>query len=154
MPTLVRHLEIIEDDWVRVDGDEESSVERAILPFGRWQNEPGTGVWLDNDVEVESIGSEIAAAPLVAVHFPLFADGRGLSIGAMLRKHFSFAGELRAFGEILPDLAVFMHRCGFDSYEFANQQDAETAIECIKATTHHYQSSVREPTPPFRRAAW
>ena len=154
MPTLVKGREIVEDDWVRVDGDEPLPGERVILPLERWQSEPGAGIWVDNDVDVESIGSEIAAAPLIAVHFPMFADGRGLSIGAMLRKHFSFAGELRAFGEILPDLAVFMHRCGFDSFEFANERAAETAIECINATTHHYQSSVREPTPPFRRAAW
>lgn len=77
MPTLVSNLEVVEDDWVKLDGEEPAEGRRVILPLDRWQNERGAGVWIDNDVEVESFGASLAEAPVVAVHFPLFADGRG-----------------------------------------------------------------------------
>ena len=154
MPTLVSNLEIVDDEWTRVVDGGVPAETKVILPLDVWQANRDAGVWIDNDMDIEAIGPNIAQAPLIAVNFPMFADGRGLSAATMLRRHYGFSGELRAFGEVLPDIAVFMHRCGFDSFEFRTDEDAAAAIECIRAMTDHYQSSVREPTPPFKRAAW
>ena len=152
MPTLVRHLRIVRDDWRLVEaGAAEPGV---IAPLEAWRENPeGAGVWLESDTEVEDIAAQILGAPVIAVEFPAFADGRGLSIGALLRNRYGFAGELRAFGEIVPDLTEYMHRCGFDAFVMANDTDARTAIEAIGRMSDHYQASVREPLPPFRRSA-
>ena len=152
MPTLVRDLEIARDDWrLALEGPAEPGV---IAPLEAWRENPeGAGVWLESDTEIEEVASEILGAPVIAVEFPAFADGRGLSIGALLRSRFGFTGELRAFGEIVPDLTEYMHRCGFNAFVMANDTDANTAIAAIGRMSDHYQASVREPLPPFRRTA-
>ena len=151
LPCLVRDGRIVEDDWTLViEGEAAPGV---IAPLEAWERNPdGAGVWVEGDTEVDAVGADVAKAPVVAVHFPAFADGRGLSFGALLRSRYGYHGELRAFGEIIPDLTEYMHRCGFNAFLLANRQQAEVAIACIERMSDHYQASVRQPTPPFRDA--
>ena len=148
-PCLVRDGRIVEDDWTLVlEGDAAPGV---IAPFSRWQHSPdGAGVWVEGDAEVEEIGPLLATAPLVAVRFPAIVDGRGLSLGALLRSRYGFDGELRAFGDVIPDITEYMHRCGFNAFVLPNREQAEVAIACIGRMSDHYQASVREPRPPFQ----
>ena len=90
--------------------------------------------------------------PATVIRFPAFADGRGLSLGSLLRSRYGYAGELRAFGEIVPDLTAYMLRCGFDAFALADEQQTRTAIACMNRMSDHYQTSVREPEPAFRRS--
>ena len=159
MPTLVRDLEIVPDEWTLVDsgGVPDPVPERAILPFEEWLERRAvlpvgrTGTWVEGDVEAEAVGPHAADLPLIAVHFPAFADGRGLSLGALLRTRYGFGGELRAYGDILPDLAQYLHRSGFDAFIVADRRSAEVAIASVGSITDHYQASVRQPVPAFRR---
>lgn len=146
---LVRDGRIVEDDWTLVvEGDAAPGV---IAPLPGWQRNPeGAGVWVEGHAEVEEIGPLLATAPLVAVRFPAIVDGRGLSLGALLRSRYGFEGELRAFGDIIPDITEYMHRCGFNAFVLPNREQAEVAIACIGRMSDHYQASVREPLPPFR----
>ena len=147
---LVRDGRIVADRWTLIEEGE--SRPGAIAPLAAWRAAPeGAGVWLAGDVEVEEVASEILDAPVVAVRFPAFADGRGLSFGAVLRSRYRYAGELRAFGEIIPDLTTYMLRCGFDAFVLADRRQAEVAIACMKRMSDHYQASVQTPAPPFRR---
>ena len=159
MPTLVRDLEIVPDEWTLIDsGDVPDPVpERTILPFEDWlprrEGLPGghAGIWVEGDAEAEAVGPHTADLPLIAVHFPAFADGRGLSLGSLLRTRYGFEGELRAYGDILPDLAQYLHRSGFDAFVLADRRAAEVAIASVGSITDHYQASVRQPIPAFRR---
>ena len=146
---LVRDGRIVEDDWTLVlEGD---AAPGTIAPLPAWQRNPeGAGVWVEGDAEVEEIGPLLATAPLVAVRFPAIVDGRGLSLGALLRSRYGFDGELRAFGDIIPDITEYMHRCGFNAFVLPNREQAEVAIACIERMSDHYQASVREPRPPFQ----
>lgn len=146
---LVRDGRIVKDDWTLVlEGDAAPGV---IAPLLAWQRNPdGAGVWVEGDAEVEEIGPLLATAPLVAVRFPAIVDGRGLSLGALLRSRYGFDGELRAFGDIIPDITEYMHRCGFNAFVLPNREQAEVAIACIERMSDHYQASVREPRPPFQ----
>lgn len=92
-------------------------------------------------------------APVIAVRFPAFADGRGLTFGKLLRTRYGYDGELRAFGDIVPDLTEYMYRCGFNAFVLANRRQAEAAIACIQRMSDHYQGSFRQPLPPYRRTA-
>ena len=149
---LVRDGRIVDDEWTLIESGE--SRPGAIAPLAVWRIAPeGAGVWVEGDAEVDEIGAEIAVAPVVAVYFPAFADGRGLSFASLLRSRYGYKGELRAFGEIVPDLTAYMLRCGFSAFILADRRQAEVAIACMNRMSDHYQASVREPTPPFRRAA-
>ena len=65
---------------------------------------------------------------LVTIDFPLFKDGRGFSIGRMLREQ-GYEGTLRARGKITPDQFEFALRCGFDEVELSDEQAARQPIE-------------------------
>ena len=149
---LVRDGRIVKDSWTLVeDGPARPG---GIAPFDAWKRSPeGAGVWVDGDREVEELVPEILEAPVVAVRFPAFADGRGLTLGALLRNRYRFRGELRAFGDVVADLTEYMHRCGFNSFVLPDRQQAEVAIACVARMSDHYQASVREPLPAFRRVA-
>ena len=76
-----------------------------IAPLEAWLESPaGAGVWVEGDAPVEDVAPRLIEAPVVAVRFAAFADGRGLTFGKLLRTRYDFGGELRAFGEIVPDL--------------------------------------------------
>ena len=168
MPVLVKDLEIVPDPWKLIDSPgacDPESVEGCILPFDYWAAEmhaagganvrsprsPGVGFWVDGEVEVERIGPHLEGASVVAVKFPAFADGRGLSLGVLLRSRCGFRGELRAFGDILPDLAQYLHRSGFDAFVVEGHRAAEVAIASVGSITDHYQASVLQAQPAFRR---
>ena len=148
---LVRDGRIAPDQWrLELDGEAEAGV---IAPLDAWRKRPnGAGVWVEGDADIDQIGHEVATAPVVAVRFPAFADGRGLSFAALLRSRYGYQGELRAFGEIIPDLTEYMHRCGFNAFVLPDRRQADVAIACIGRMSDHYQASVREPAPPFRDA--
>ena len=61
-----------------------------------------TGVWLDSDDEPEAIAAYCRHLPLIAVNFPVFTDGRGYSIGRLLRDRFAFEGFLPAKASARP----------------------------------------------------
>ena len=168
MPVLVKDLAIIEDPWTLIDSldsDDPAPGEPAIVPFDHWISarqavteanvrtlrSSETGFWVEGDADIEQICNHLAGASVVAVKFPAFADGRGLSLGALLRSRCGFKGELRAFGDILPDLAQYLHRSGFDAFVVEDRRAAEVAVASIQSITDHYQASVLEPQPAFRR---
>lgn len=151
MPVLVKDQQIAEDIWTLLEIVPDYVPQHAIVPFDSLQSTQASAVWLDGDVEIEEIGEEIAALDLIAIYFPGFADGRGLSAATLLRNRFKFTGELRAIGEVLPDLTPFMKRCGFNSFVLNNESAAQTAIKCMAAMSDFYQGSVIQPEPAFRR---
>ena len=162
MPTLVKGLRVTEDAWTLVTEapGNIALADRSILPLPWWREHAGAldetltlGVWTDADAEAEMVGPLVAGLALAAIRFPAFADGRGLSLATLLRSRYGFTGELRAFGDILPDLAPYLHRCGFDAFVVADDRNAATAIAAAGAVTDHYQGSVRQPAPAFRRSA-
>ena len=151
MPALVKDQQVVNDDWHLLETIPDYVPENAIVPIEHLAHTHANAVWLDGDFEVEDSGEDLAKLDLIAVYFPGFADGRGLSLATLLRNRFGFKGELRAIGEILPDLTPFMRRCGFDAFELPNEQDAQTAINCMASMSDFYQGSVIQPEPAFRR---
>ena len=161
MPVLVKHLLIARDPWTLLDAADDGASatgDHCIFPFDYWRAPtttaralPNAGFWVDGEVDFEQVRDQLEGASVVAVKFPAFADGRGLSLGALLRSRCGFEGELRAFGDILPDLAQYLHRSGFNAFVVDNQRAAEVAIASVGSITDHYQASVAQPQPAFRR---
>ena len=149
---LDRAPTVVTDEWTLVE--EGPAGPGRIVPLEAWLESPGgAGVWVEGDANLEQIAPRLVEAPVVAVRFPAFADGRGLTFGKLLRSRYGYEGELRAFGEIVPDLCEYMHRCGFDAFVLADRVQAEAAIACIRRMSDHYQGSFRQPLPPYQRMA-
>lgn len=160
MPVLVKNLEIARDPWTLIDSSDacdSASSDRCIVPFDHWASSQASsspskvGFWVDGEADIEQVCRHLEGASLIAIKFPAFADGRGLSLGALLRSRYGFEGELRAFGDILPDLAQYLHRSGFDAFAVEDRRAAEVAIASIGSISDHYQASVLQPQPAFRR---
>lgn len=113
-----------------------------------WSPESGAPLLLAGDAEPET---RFVSAPMVQVHFPAFHDGRGLSLAVLLRTRFGYTGELRAVGDIRPDLLHYLERCGFDSFIPAPGVTLHPEDPSLAPHRGHYQASVVQPTPIFRR---
>ena len=110
-----------------------------------------TGAWIAPEADFESWASRLEQAPIVAVDFPSFRDGRGLSIGVMLRTRYGFRGELRAIGDVLRDQLEYMRRCGFDAFAVRHDKSLTDALKGFSEISVRYQGSVADPAPLFRR---
>jgi uncharacterized protein (DUF934 family) len=88
------------------------------LPFAEWQQRPAwPAVSLSNTDPVEDLVPHVGRLRLIVLQFPKFSDGRAYSQARLLRGRMGYTGELRASGNVLQDQALFMLRCGFDSFE-------------------------------------
>ena len=151
MPVLVKNQQIVADPWRLLETIPDYVPANAIVPVDQLSNTNASATWVDGDIEIDELGERLAKLDLVAVHFPMFADGRGLSLGTLLRNRYGFGGELRAIGEVQPDLTPFMRRCGFDAFELESELAAKTAIQCMASMSDFYQGSVIQPKPAYRR---
>jgi uncharacterized protein (DUF934 family) len=122
-----------------------------ITPLEDWQPESGDGVLIGVDVEPEP---RFALAPLIAIDFPAFNDGRGLSLAVLLRTRYGFTGELRAVGDVHPDMMHYMRRCGFDTFQMPEGRrlpPLAAGRSTLAPYTDYYQASVLQPEPAYRR---
>ena len=98
-----------------------------------------------------AFAARLAHAKRVEVEFPKFGDGRGFSIGRLLRERHGYRGELRAVGQITRDHLYFLESCGFDAFELREGEDAAEAIAAFDDFSESYQASPARPVPLFRR---
>ena len=149
MPLLNRQGEIIPATTIADGAIDAGGL--PILPAEQWRPDSGAGLALAVDDEP---ADAFTAAPLITIDFPVFNDGRGLSLAVLLRSRYGYDGELRAVGDVHPDLLHYMRRCGFDSFELPDHRSAmlEDAAS-LAPYSDYYQASVVEPEPAYRRVA-
>ena len=70
---------------------------------------------VDGDTELPEILPHLEKAKTVIVTFPAFTDGRGFSLGRLLRHRAKFEGQLIAEGPLIPDQYAFAIQCGFNA---------------------------------------
>jgi uncharacterized protein (DUF934 family) len=155
--------EVVVDHWQRLRDDEPYPALDSLpvlVSFGRLQREReqlaarsgSFGVWLPGNTEPEEVAEAISALPLVAIEVPKFTDGRHFSLARLLRERYGFSGELRAFGDVLPDQLFYMRRCGYSSFELKPGKSLETGLRTLQAFSVAYQAAADQP-PLFRRRA-
>jgi uncharacterized protein (DUF934 family) len=107
-----------------------------------------TGKCLDlpPDADPEALRDVALAAPAIRVRFGSFADGRGFTIAARLRR-MGYAGRLRAAGHVLADQYAMARRAGFDEVEIdadlAARQPEPQWLARANWSAHDYQSRLR-----------
>ncbi len=98
-----------------------------------------------------SLAGALDGLKTIAVRFPAFGDGRGYSIGRLLRERYGYRGELRAIGAVARDHLYFMAQCGFDAFELRAGEDPKEALAALDDFSDGYQATVARPQPLFRR---
>jgi len=167
MAFVIKQRQIAADNWKLLkpaaDGSSTAvaSTGDIIVPLAFWLEQREAllsragrlGVWLDSHEEPEAIASDVGRFDLIAVNFPKFQDGRGFSIGRLLRERFGYKGELRAIGHITRDHLYYMEGCGFNAFELRDGEDPQEALAAFNDFSEAYQASATRPLPLFRRRA-
>ncbi len=150
---IIKDGAIIVDSWTMLD--EEADVPSSadiIIPLNvmlekadRLSNHSGRiGLLIGNDVAVEDHADLIAKADIVVLELPAFTDGRAYSQARGLREDLGFEKELRVKGDVLVDQAAYLLRCGFDSFDFDGEFDAETWKKSSGIMTTGYQRTYKD----------
>ena len=165
MPKLVKNAQAVEHSWVLIRTEEELTA--ADLTNGQWlvpysayianpeayKDADRFGFWIASDADIEQVKAAVKDRNIIAIDFPVFADGRGFSLARTLRDHTDFSGEIRAVGNFIFDQIFYMSRCGFDAFEFADETDVNKALPFFSTFSESYQAGTDEPQPLFRRRA-
>lgn len=85
---------------------------------------------------------------LIAVEFGGVRDGRGFSLGTILRGR-GYAGELRAAGDLIADHAPLLARCGFNSVELPQASERDEWERAAASFSAVYQSAADGLAPVF-----
>jgi len=155
---VIRDGRVVTDDpWTAVGEDALLPDGAAVLvPYEIWarrrdelrRRNGRAGVRLASDQPPHLLAGDLDRIELIALDFPSFRDGRAYSQARLLRERYGYAGELRATGQVLRDQFLFMHRCGFDSFEVADANAAAAWDEALAEISVTYQ-----PAGDGRRAA-
>jgi len=156
---IIVNRSICEDVYaVAADDEALPAAEHVLVSFARYLAEKDTllasgkklGVRLPSDKLPKDL-PDLGKLAMIAVEFPKFTDGRGNSIGRMLREREKFTGELRAVGHVLRDQLIYMERCGFNAFVLAPGKSITIAIEAFAELPVAYQATVKDPRPLYRR---
>ena len=164
-PRMIKNKTVVGDDWtvLRLQaGDTADNVKigagKIIVPLKVWQAQQaalrgraGLGVWLACDETLDELGNDLDRFTVIAVDFPIFADGRGYSLAYNLRVRLGYRGELRAIGDVLRDQLFYLHRVGFDAFTPRPDRDIHAALKGLSDFSERYQPSWDEPLPLSRR---
>lgn len=98
-----------------------------------------------------NVAGAVGLAGVIAINFPKFSDGRGYSIGRLLRERYGYKGELRAVGEVARDHLHAMEQCGFNAFQLREGEDPLEALAGFGDFSDSYQATAARPEPLFRR---
>ena len=153
----------LDSPWPRLSADDAVPAEGAVLvPLSRWLSDreallkraDAVGVWLAPGQGPEDFGPEgIAGLSVIALHFPVFSDGRHYSVARILREQLGYRGELRATGDVLTDQIRFLVRCGFDALETKHQLSLERIRALSSPARPAYQSAADGSVPGWAARA-
>jgi uncharacterized protein (DUF934 family) len=119
-------------------------IDTADLPD--WEN--SAHLLLEMDAEPDASQTNCSA---IGVNFPAFNDGRGLSLAVLLRGRLGFSGDLIAIGEVHEDIIHYLVRCGFNKIALPDRCSDELALKLVQPYSQHYQASVTQDNPSFKR---
>ena len=169
MATLIRRGRICNESWSLLDataaataslpGNDDPNITGVLIPLAAWlgQRSSGSspsgafGVVLQATDDPGVLAPDLARIPAIAIQFARFNDGRGYSIGRLLRSRYGYSGELRAIGDVLRDQLFYLKRVGFDAFELRADQDAAAALSAFSDFSECYQGAVEPALPHFRR---
>jgi uncharacterized protein (DUF934 family) len=137
MNVLVTDTGFSADDWT---GDFIALTDMAANDCG------AVAIDLASGAEPTDLAQCLERIAMIRVDFPSFADGRGFTIAAQLRR-MGFMGRLRARGQIISDQYAMARRAGFDEVEIddalATRQPEPEWLARANWRAHDYQARMR-----------
>lgn len=109
----------------------------------RWPAEVPVGVSWPNDADIGELATDLDRLDLVALHFPKWTDGRAYSQARLLRGRWRWRGQIRAIGDVIPDMTPLLFRSGFDAAVLRPGESVAVAQQALQAFDGHYQPDVR-----------
>lgn len=97
---------------------------------------------LSADTEFESVPGIARDTDAIRITFGSFADGRGFSLAAALRRA-GFTGRLRAAGHVIADQYAMARRSGFDEIEISTELASRQPEEQWRARADWHKHSYR-----------
>lgn len=137
MTVIVTDTGFAADDWTTgfVSMDERAANDCAAVALD-----------MASDAEPDDLAQCITKIAMIRVDFPSFADGRGFTIAAQLRR-MGFVGRLRARGHVIADQYAMARRAGFDEVEIdddlATRQPETQWLARANWQDHDYQARLR-----------
>src|SRR3954462_11092666 len=127
--------------------------QRRVVTENSPSPDEGQVLRLEPTDDPATVAGRLAHVARGGVHFPKFGDGRGFSIGRLLRERYGYKGDLRAVGPLTRDHLFFLESCGFDAFELRDGEDPHAALAAFDDFSEAYQASPARPQPLFRRRA-
>jgi uncharacterized protein (DUF934 family) len=118
-----------------------------IIIYENWSNlsASATSIDLPPDADLSLLKGNLNKFKIIRIDFPTFADGRGFTLGKLIRIR-GFIGHLRAKGHIISDQYAMLRRSGFDdveiSQELAERQPEGEWLFRSKWKEHDYQKRI------------
>lgn len=138
------------ETWSRVDGAAIEALPQALVRADALQEAlaklaPGQqlGVIIANTQSVAALRPALPLLSLIVVAFPSFGDGRGFSLGRLLRRN-GYRGRLRGCGPLIPDQFPYALACGFDEIELPESSAA-------RQTAQQWRQACAWQTPNYQR---
>ena len=137
MSVIVTDTGFAPEDWTR-----------GFVPVAERAANDCSAVALDlkSDAEPADLAGCLDKIALIRVDFPSFADGRGFTIAAQLRR-MGFQGRLRARGHVIADQYAMARRSGFDEVEISDdlaaRQPEQQWLARADWRAHDYQARLR-----------
>jgi len=153
MPKLIKDGVIVEDSWMPVEPEADTPQAGHIASLAQWltlSSKCDTAVQLEPGESTDPLLEHLDDLALIAINFPALTDGRGFSYARELRDA-GYTGELRAVGEFLRDQMHYLRRCGINAFQLSDENKLQAALSSLNVFSEHYQASVDQPQPLFRR---
>jgi len=110
--------------------------------IGREDAPSALGVILEPDADLDDLDGLLDRVSFVAIHLPKFTDGRGYSHARLLRTRLGFRGTILAFGDVLRDQLLLLHRSGVNAFYMREDQDEVASLEAFKRFADQYQAGL------------
>lgn len=159
-----RRLQFIsesEDGWTQsAEGEPAQPRAGLLLDWAQWlklreqwPQELRAGVVFPNDADITELLPDLQRLDVVALVFPKWTDGRAYSQARLLRVRHRYTGQLRAIGQVIPDMSAQLYRTGFDAAVLRPGESAEVAQRMLDRFAAFYQGDAHEPQVRFARPA-
>lgn len=166
MATLIEHRKLVPNRWRIPDHGQAGSgaappAAGDIVTLARWRalgtdaqacsgRAAPIGVLLSPGDDPHALRADLPRLAMIAIHLPVFTDGRAYSSARVLRQQLHWSGPLMAVGDVLRDQLLLLERCGFDTFWLRADQDLQEALSAFAVFSDAYQAWAA-PVPLFGR---
>jgi uncharacterized protein (DUF934 family) len=128
MPHVIKHGRLVADDWTLVTDARRPT--GAGDPPRRLAGPPRSpGGVARAGRPPDALLPHLDRLALIAIHFPVFTDGRGYSLARLLRQ--PATGASCARWATCCDQLYFLHACGFDAFSLRADQSPAEAVDAL-----------------------